>query len=519
MGLRGKRFRSLRWRINLILATGTGVIALATTLAIAWFLADQLSQGLEMKAKALATLLSANLVAAIDFDDKDTAKETLAGLLQDEDFTYAVVLKTDNTTFVEFGSAPQHISNVQAKQQALSVHEAQQQISVAQPILREGENIGTLKLFFSLKLIQKKRTQVIRTGVTACLLICVVLTVYFALAMNRTVIRPMQRMIGFIQRIGNGDLSQGALPSQGRSETLEITQMRTALNDTAAAFRDNVKSIQQTAGEVASIAENVMASASLVTKSATMQVQEIEEAGTTTKEVDLTSRTTTKNAESILDVAQQSVDISQEGLRAVKDSIFQFREVSEQVKSIVSAMGELEKRLNEVDIIVASVSNVAEQSQLLAINAAIEASQAKSVGPGFEVIAREIKTLSIQSKEATKSVRMTLGDIKDGIKHISEMVLDSHQRTETSMKSSESSGQVIDRLALAINSTAEAATRISRSLAEQVVGLNGLTTAVNNIENSAQDNLRAVREIEAQGESLNGKSSEMEKAVSRFYLG
>ena len=513
------RFRSLRWRINIILATGTGVVAITATLLVSRFLAVQLMEGLEMKGRALATLLGQNLGPAIDFDDKAAADETLLPLKEDTDFAFVLVAKKNGDIFSKLGNVPQAIEkDIKRKLQKDTV-EHSGIITVFKPVLLQKKKVGVLAIGFSMKDILE-RSQKIRTmGILVCIVLILALTFYFAYAMNRTVVIPIKQLIEHVQKVGEGDLRKRQdSTDKEKSETLEIHLMREALNWTTETIRNNVEAIQLSATEFTAIADDLFASSSHLSSAAKKQVDGVNEAFATAKQMESTGEKNARNALEISETAETSVEVSGHGRTVVKDSVDQFHSVREQVQMIVDAVEKLNSQVSQIDAIIQSVSDVAKQSQLLAVNASIEAAKAGEAGLRFAVVAKEIKTLAVHSRDATDSVRRTLGNIKKGISNIAEASEDGRQRVSRGMSSIENSGKVINRLAAVIKSTADAAKQISDNTHQQVDGLKEMSTAMFQIDDLSKGNLVSVREIEKYGEKLNSKAKEMERLVSKFRL-
>jgi methyl-accepting chemotaxis protein len=513
------RFRSLRWRINIILTTGIGVVAVAAMLFISKFLTDQLVDGLDMKGRALASLLGQNLGPAIDFDDKAAADETLLPLKEDKEFIYALVIKKDGGNFSELGKIPSEIRKKTLEEQSIEILESQGIITIFEPVLSQKKRVGKLALGFSTKEISARSRKIQFIGLLMCLVLILVLTLYFAYAMNRTVVMPIKQLIAFVQKIGAGDLTEEEdINKRDKKESLEIHLMREALSSTTETLRTNVWAIQMASNEFAAIADNLFASSSHLSSTAKKQVVGVNEAFSTAKRMESTGEENASNAREISQTAETSVEVSGHGRSVVKDSEAQFRSVREQVQTIVDAVEKLNSQLSQIDAIIQSVSDVAKQSQLLAVNASIEAAKAGEAGLRFAVVAKEIKHLAAHSREATDSVRRTLGNVKKGIRNIAEASEDGRQRVSRGMISIENSGKVINRLAAVIQSTADAARQISDNTHQQVDGLKEMSTAMFQIDDLSKGNLLSVREIENYGEKLNKKAQEMERLVSKFQL-
>lgn len=513
------RFRSLRWRINTTLATGTGVAAIIATLAISNLLVGQLKEGMEMKARALVTLLGENLGAAIEFDDKEAATETLRGLQEDQEFIYALIQKTDGSEFVQFGKVPSNAAALLKGKTELVVIPSADNIHALRPIYSQKNIVGRIGIGFSMKQIHARSLKIIVVGILACAVLIALLTFYFAFAMNRTVLRPISQLISFVQKIGEGDLRKKDFGDTRDQETMEIRLMREALSWTTESFRENVRAIQQASSQFAGLADDIIAASSQLSNAAKRQVDNVAETFTTSKLMEIAGQETANSAQDISKAAETSVEISGDGLSVVRDSVHQFHSVRDQVQTIADAVNSMNAQLSKIDAIIQSVSDVARQSQLLAVNASIEAAKAGESGLRFAVVAKEIKQMAVQSREATDSVRQTLGNVKKGIREIAEVSEDGRQRTGRGMESIETTGKVISRLADVINNTADAARRITVNTNKQVDGLREMSSSMFQIDDLSKGNLGAVRQIEEYGVKLNSKAKEMERLVSKFKIG
>ena len=500
------------------LATGIGVVAIGATLLISKFLVDQLQEGIEMKARALVTLLGENLSAAIDFDDKEAAQETLNGLKEDKEFTYALIVKADDSDFVEFGKVPQNANSILKGKKELDVIPLGEMIHAVRPIYSQKNIVGRIGVGFSMKQIHARSLKIRVIGLLSCAVLIALLTFYFAIAMNRTVLRPISQLIKFVQQIGEGDLRQAESDTMIQDETLEIRQMRDALSWTTESFRGNVQAIQLASSQFASLADDIIAASSQLTDSAKRQVDNVAETFTTSKLMEIAGQETADSAQDISKAAETSVVISGDGLSVVRDSVNQFHSVRDQVQTIVDSVEKMNAQLSKIDAIIQSVSDVAKQSQLLAVNASIEAAKAGESGLRFAVVAKEIKQMAVQSREATDSVRQTLGNVKKGIREIADVSEDGRRRTGRGMESIETTGKVISRLAEVITNTAEAARRITVNTNKQVDGLKEMSSSMFQIDDLSKGNLGAVRQVEEYGAKLNSKAKEMERLIAKFKI-
>ena len=163
--------------------------------------------------------------------------------------------------------------------------------------------------------------------------------------------------------------------------------------------------------------------------------------------------------------------------------------------------------------IIAAVNDLAEQSNLLAVNAAIEAAKAGEQGKGFAVVAHEIRSLAEQSKQATAQVRTILGDIQ---KATSGAVLATEQGSkavETGVKQSAQTGESIRVLADSIVEAAQAAAQIAASSQQQLTGMEQVILAVSNIKQAMEQNVAGAKQTEKAAQNLHELGQKLKQLV------
>ena len=186
------------------------------------------------------------------------------------------------------------------------------------------------------------------------------------------------------------------------------------------------------------------------------------------------------------------------------------------MESIASNVIHLSEQSQAIGEIIVSVTDIAEQSNLLAVNASIEAAKAGEFGRGFGVVAQEIKSLAEQSKQATTNIRNILTDIQRGI---SSTVISTEQGTKTvatGMKLTKDAQEAIAVLSQGISDAARAGIQITASSQEQVVGMDQISIAMENIRSAAQNNLEVTRQVEKTARDLHDLGNNLKEITERF---
>jgi methyl-accepting chemotaxis protein len=229
----------------------------------------------------------------------------------------------------------------------------------------------------------------------------------------------------------------------------------------------------------------------------------VNETTATVEEVKQTVHVSTQKAKHVSDSAQKTTQVSKKGRTAVAESEEGMSRIKEQMQSIAESIVKLSEQSQAIGEIIATVTDLAEQSNLLAVNAAIEAAKAGEQGRGFTVVAQEVRSMAEQSKQATLQVRVILNDIK---KAMNKAVMATEQGTkvvESGVKLSKDTGEVIRTLSDSITESAQAATQISTSSQQQLVGMDQIALAMDNIKQATTQNMAGAKQAEQAAQELN----------------
>jgi methyl-accepting chemotaxis protein len=176
----------------------------------------------------------------------------------------------------------------------------------------------------------------------------------------------------------------------------------------------------------------------------------------------------------------------------------------------------LSEQSQAIDEIVSSVQDLADQSNLLAVNASIEAARAGDQGRGFAVVSQEIKTLADQSKNATDQIRTILDDTR---KWVSTVVMATEQGTkavESGVEQSVLAGESIKSLVDRVASSAQEATVIAASTDEQLAGIEQASSAMVQIEKAMHQNLEGTSQVEVAAKKLESLGNTLNELVKYY---
>ena len=485
--------RSLRWQINLILGLGTGVVTVTTMLLVSGFLVNQLKEGMKQKSRAVASLLSANLGAAVEFDDKEAAVEAFSGLTQDGEFEYAKVVTKKGAVFATLGKLPRWRGFRVSRSDFPEILEKNGSIHTSRPIVRGDQLLGHLQIGYSLSAIMDRSSDIRVGGIVVCALLILALTFYFSYAMNRTIVRPMSQMASFVHEVGDGDLRKTKFTSTG---SIEIDRLASSFDRMAKALQKQVIAIKGLTRDMSETSREGADAVANLASSATEQASAVTETAATVQEMETSSESAANNANRIVEAAGKSSEASTRGRQAVTAAHNIMLKIREDSQGISDKSADLLASVEEVGSIIGSVTAIADQSKILAVNASIEAAKAGEYGSGFAVVAQEVKDLAEQSKEATVQITSALNAIRVAIENVVGTAGAGAQRTEEGVTMIANSGAIMNDLGEAIRENSEGANIISANVKQQTIGLKQIGTAIGQIKTVAEENTGISRTIE-----------------------
>jgi len=383
-------------------------------------------------------------------------------------------------------------------------------------------------------------------------LIAIVLLSLAGFFISRNISTPLREVSNVAEKIASGDLTSDVSIDTRRDEVgvlaRAFAQMTQSLRETAraaeriaagdltvemrpksekdvlgnafAAMRNNlrgaIEEIQKSVNVFTSSASEIAAAATQVASGAAETATAVNETTVTVEEVKQTAQLSSQKSKYVSESAQKAVQISQSGRKSVEEAIEAMNRIREQMESIAESIVRLSEQSQAIGTIIATVNDLAEQSNLLAVNASIEAAKAGEQGRGFAVVAQEVKSLAEQSKQATAQVRTILSDIQ---KATSASVMATEQGSkavEAGVKQSVQAGESVHKLAESIAEAAQTATQIAASSQQQMAGMDQMTLAMENIKQASEQNVTSTKQTEIAAQNIHELGQTLKQLVERY---
>lgn len=359
--------------------------------------------------------------------------------------------------------------------------------------------------------VQKSRETAVYSIVVGIL--AIVMSGVVAVYLNSLISRPLRELSDAAEKVASGELSVH-IPEEDRSDEVGmlansfrkmITRLKTQTGDIAEAVNVLASSSNEIAATTAELASGTEQTAVAVT-----------ETTTTADEVKQAAILSSQKAKHVSELAQNASDVSLAGSRLVLETIEGINRIREQVEYIAETIVRLSEHNQAIGDIIAAVDDLAEQSNLLAVNAAIEASRAGEHGKGFLVVAQEIKSMAEQSKQATKQVRSILNDIQKASTAAVMATEKGTRAVEATVAQSASTGESIQEISKSVSEAAQAVMQIAASNQQQLVGMDQVVMAMTNIKQATTQNAASTRQVEMTVKSLQDLGRRLKEMVDYY---
>jgi methyl-accepting chemotaxis protein len=363
-----------------------------------------------------------------------------------------------------------------------SLSQVMDSIQATQAVVKDNSTLGkTLQAHHEKTQKVYRQYQLITIGgILAAIIVPIAIAFYFV----RTVSNPLNRLVGTMQRVAEGDLT-ATLYTDRRDE---VGQAIGALNVLVDEFHESMLQVSQAAESVASGSMELSSAAEQLSSSAQEQASSLEETAASMEEMTSTVKQNADNALRADKVALEARESANEGV--VMSS------------SVRRSMEAINTSSTKIADIISVIDEIAFQTNLLALNAAVEAARAGEQGRGFAVVASEVRNLAQRSASAAKEIKSLINDSVDKVQ-------DGAQLVNTSSKTLEG---IVEN----VKNTAEIIAEISASSQEQASGIEQVNRAIMQMDGVTQSNAAQVEELSGTSQSLASQAEQLKALVSHF---
>ncbi len=341
------------------------------------------------------------------------------------------------------------------------------------------------------------------------------LNLIIGFSVTRNIALPLKDLAAASERIAIGDLRMN-VSANGRSD--EVGALARSFDRMTESLREQTRQLTEGASVLVASATEIVVTSTQLAASATESAAAVAETATTVREVRQTVEMASQKANAVSDSAQKAAQFSQSGRKSTAEVVAGMSRIRQQMEAIAASMVRLSEQSLSIGQIVAAVEDLAAQSNLLAVNAAIEAAKAGEHGRGFGVVAQEVKHLAQQSRVATNQVRTILGDIQRATTAAVLATEQGGKAVEAGEKQSGAAGDSIQALAGSATEAAQAAIQIATAGQQQLVGMDQVATAMESIKQASGQNVAGAKQLEIAARNLNDLGGRLTQIVEKYKL-
>ena len=333
-----------------------------------------------------------------------------------------------------------------------------------------------------------------------------------ALVITRQITRPIQETLAVVERIASGDLSHNIQVT--RRDELGVLQqgiqrMGTTLRELISGIRDGVTQIANAAEELSAVTEQTSAGVN-------SQKIETDQVATAMHEMTATVQEVARNAEQASLAAADADGQARAGDKVVAEAIAQIERLAAEVARSTDAMTHLQQESNKIGSVMDVIKAVAEQTNLLALNAAIEAARAGEAGRGFAVVADEVRGLAQRTQKSTEEIEGLVAGLQNGTQQVAAVMNNSRSLTDSSVELTRKAGVSLENITRTVSNIQSMNQQIAAAAEEQSAVAEEISRSIINVRDVSEQTATASDETAKSSVELARLGSQLQQMVSHF---
>jgi methyl-accepting chemotaxis protein len=354
-----------------------------------------------------------------------------------------------------------------------------------------------------------------QTGGLMGAIVAIILAVTYMLLRN-IVLQPMAKMSEISRDIakGEGDLTK-RVPADGHDE---IAQMGQYFNEFIEKLQHMIKKVAHVTDKVASASVELSATAEEISKGTDTLTSRASQTAAAVEEMNATVGQVAQNSGKAASLAQDTVKTAQEGGTVVSSTISGMQQLSEAVSNSATIISDLGKSSDQIGEIVRTIEDIADQTNLLALNAAIEAARAGEQGRGFAVVADEVRKLAERTTKATKEIGDMIRQIQQDTRGAVDSMQQGTQKVTAGVDLVNKTGEALSQIVRMVSESADMIRQIAVASEEQSVATQQIASDIENVAKVTKESSSGAHESAKASQDLSQLAVELQGIVGGFKL-
>ncbi|MGS3185845.1 methyl-accepting chemotaxis protein [Aeromonas taiwanensis] len=347
------------------------------------------------------------------------------------------------------------------------------------------------------------------------------LVTVLSVVLTRQIRDPLIMLARQAQRIASGDLGKGELQEWIRGNRFnrdELGQLGSAIDRMQGALADLVSEIAGSVSQLSSAVEEVSAISEQSAKGMASQQSEVSQVATAMNEMQSTVNEVARNTTDAMSAAKQASRTSTMGNEVVRSAIGSIEQVSQQIEQAGAVVQQLETDSASISMVLDVIRGIAEQTNLLALNAAIEAARAGEQGRGFAVVADEVRSLAQRTQASTAEISKMIEVLQERTAEAGNAMQLSRQQMQSSVELAREAGGSIDSINGAVTQITDMNTLIATATEQQNAVTEELNRSIVNIHAAADENALGAQQTAQACVELSKLANTLHHMTQRFTL-
>ena len=346
------------------------------------------------------------------------------------------------------------------------------------------------------------------------LIVCIVIGLIAAIVIARTISAPLRRLVLVATAIAAGDLTTKVeVTSQD-----EAGQLMAAMKSMTENLRDIITRISGTSNQVAAASSQLHSTAERIATGAEEVAAQAGTVATAGEEMSATSGDIAQNCQMAAEGAKRASQSASNGAEVVERTVTVMGQIADKVQESAKTVESLGARSDQIGAIIGTIEDIADQTNLLALNAAIEAARAGEQGRGFAVVADEVRALAERTTRATKEIGEMIKAIQKETKGAVAAMEQGVQQVENGTMEAAKSGQALQDILEQVNAVAMQVNQIATAAEEQTATTSEISSNMQQITEVVQQTSQGAHESATAAAQLSGNAEELQRLVRQFKL-
>jgi methyl-accepting chemotaxis protein len=348
----------------------------------------------------------------------------------------------------------------------------------------------------------------------ALLIICIAIGLVLAVVISRMISKPIGDMARQAQRVSEGELHIRI----DQNSTDEIGQLAASFNTMIDSLREVIGRVVTTSSQVSTAAAQLRSTSEQMATSTEEVVAQASTVATASEEMAATSGDIAQNCAMAANSSREANNAALAGAEVIQATVTGMNRISERVKSTAVTVEGLGTRSDQIGTIVGTIEDIADQTNLLALNAAIEAARAGEQGRGFAVVADEVRALAERTTRATKEISDMIKAIQSETRGAVVAMDEGVKEVARGMEDASRSGAALQEILDQINSVTTQVNQIATAAEEQTATTNQISSNILQINDVVQGSARGAQESASASAQLAILAEDLQAIVRRFHL-